>query len=256
MQDTRRGYPRSPRNTTILKHSTSRRFQPTLRRRREESDEEQIGLPGFLYRAYVITNKHDMAGPERFAPQRHPRLVGGSAALLIIARGASRNEVLPRVLPTARLRHDVVDRQALAATAILATEVIAPEDVFTGEHDAPVWHPHIELEPNDTGPGKREARRAHEVPRKGLYKFGFMEMNKDDRPLHATYRKRAVILIENQNMCPHCITLPVLVKTEWRGAGLRRRHKQRRMWIGDLGKSALFFCFAITDFVAKIHGCA
>src|SRR3546814_4369940 len=66
--------------------------------------------------------------PARRAPrltiERHPRLLRRPAAFLEVARRAGGGDILPRRAPAQPARHDMIESQILARSAILAREAV------------------------------------------------------------------------------------------------------------------------------------
>ena len=118
--------------------------------------------------------------PDRLLAQAHPRLLRRPVGLPLVAGHARQHAVLPARHTTLRTRHDVVQRQFLAArlgTAVLAGVVVPLENVPAAEghmgHRQPVVagqgdhfrHPQPEPHRLDEGPRRRAAAASTSQPR-------------------------------------------------------------------------------------------
>lgn len=80
----------------------------------------------------------------RHMQQLHAGFIQGAPAFAVVAGRAGSDDIEPQVFPAKMARKDMVDRQGRGAfSAILADEVVAPEDFAAGEFQArpgPVDH--------------------------------------------------------------------------------------------------------------------
>src|SRR5579859_1948668 len=80
----------------------------------------------------------------RLAQEMHIDLFEQAIALFAIAMLAAGHEILPRALPTTRTRDNVIKRQfATALTTILASLVVAEQDIGSCRLQCDAWHTYI-----------------------------------------------------------------------------------------------------------------
>lgn len=97
---------------------------------------KQIGLPAFVYISDEMANKRHVVRPHRPAHQRHLRFIRRSITLAVVARNARGDQILPGILSSMRLRHNVIDRERhIAPTTVLTPMVVTTENVLTGKDD-------------------------------------------------------------------------------------------------------------------------
>ena len=110
--------------------------------------------------------------------ERHVRFVRRLAAFAVVASQAGGDEVLPRVLAAAALRHDVIDGEHDAGESAIHTLMsIAPQDIFARENDLLERHANIGRETNHAWEWHRDRSRMHGLSRHRADKLRFLQIH-------------------------------------------------------------------------------
>jgi len=116
------------------------------------SGHKQIRLPSVGNRAHEALHEHDVAWADGSPQKLHASLFGRSVCFFVVALGACRNQVFPRVAAALRFWNDVVNGQGqVGAPAVLTAVAVAPQDVAPSEHDFLVWHGDEDHQPHHAG---------------------------------------------------------------------------------------------------------
>src|SRR5438067_470249 len=104
---------------------------------------KEIRLPAFIDPSDILAEKRYVVRPNGSSHERHLCFVRSLAAFYVIASQAGAHKVLPRVLATAALRHDVIDCQRhTRQPTVLALVSIAAKNILARENHLFERHPH------------------------------------------------------------------------------------------------------------------
>lgn len=132
----------------------------------------------------------------RLAQEGHFRFGRSAVAFFDIAAHAGSDDVVPGIAAAARPRHDVIEREFVAAAvAILAAVLVAIEHVATSKRNFFVRDGNVVAQADDGGKWKPRI----DEPTVVFYLFGFSLEQKDNGSLPRRNIKRLVGSIKDEN---------------------------------------------------------
>ncbi len=152
----------------------------------------------------------------RSASQFHARLLRSPTTLLVVARMAARDEILPSRFPRARPRDYVVERQFARRhrpVAILAYELVAHQDILPRQRPRLMWNPPVVEQPDHARDPEGATGRAH-FDRRMLLRRRDALQDKDNRTPDRAHVDRLEARVQDkdrssQSFCTgHSINFP------------------------------------------------
>ena len=115
---------------------------------------KKILLPLSLDATSKLSQERNVIRAEGFASQWHIGLFRRPIPLLVITLYAGSYQVLPRIIPSSRLRYDVVNCQRRLPRAAIATlVVISTNDILSGKFNFSEWQANVDKESDNAWVG-------------------------------------------------------------------------------------------------------
>lgn len=138
---------------------------------------KQIRLPPVVEIADEVTNESDMAWTQRLPDQPHSCFVRGLVSLPVIAAHTGTDKIFPNVLASPRFRNYVVNcYREIAASAVLATMPISPQDILARENYLLERHVNKNTKPYYTRERHHYRDRANAFTIMRFNKFSFSQV--------------------------------------------------------------------------------
>jgi len=157
---------------------------------------KEVRLPIFINAAYELTEERDMVRTDGPSHEGHLCFVRCLASLHIVTAQTRADQVLPRVLATTTLRHNVINRERDAhQSAILASVSIAAQNVLARENDFFKRNADVGRKPDHARKWHRHRSRVNGAAMQRAHELSLLKIQQDDRLLNTCNGKWLVIAV-------------------------------------------------------------